>query len=92
MKATNWWVGRKKRSVGILGCGEPGKNPLPGLDNGRAQGICAAGPVVGGAAIFLRKRLFLACIEPSRNVTFFGAAKKVTPPGGDALSLPKWLG
>ena len=61
--------------MGILGCGEPGKNPLPGLEIGRAQGICAMRHVVmEGQGLLQRKGLFL--------VTFFGPAKKVTPPGG----------
>ena len=41
VKATNWWVGRKKRIVGILGCGEPGK-------------IRCLGRIMGGRKGFVR--------------------------------------
>ena len=46
VNAAFWWAGCKNRPAGNLGCGEPEKNPLPGLEIGMAQGICAAGHVV----------------------------------------------
>ena len=75
--SANWWAGRKNRTVRILGCVEPERNPLPALGGVRVQGICAVGPEQSGEAIFFCARpFFLTCIEPGRNVTFFWANKK----------------
>ena len=74
--------GAKTADAGILGCGELEKNPLPGLELCEGARDLCGWMVAGRAAIFCVKALFL--------VTFFEPAKKVTPPEGDALSLPKW--
>ena len=51
------------------------KNPLPGREIARAQGIWAHGLVVGGVTIFFARALFFGYF-------FLSQQKKVTPPGG----------
>ena len=51
-------LGAATRPAGNLGCGELGKNPLPALEIGRAQGICAVRHVVMEGQGFFCARAF----------------------------------
>ena len=68
--------GAKTADAGILGCGEPEKNPLPALELCEGARDLCGWIVAGRAAFFCAKALFL--------VTFFEPAKKVTPPEGQS--------
>ena len=62
------------RLAGNLGCGETGKNPLPGWEFAKAQGICAVGMVV------LEGQGFVAAQGPFFGY-FFWPRKKSDPAG-----------